>query len=393
MTPQDSPADDADGFPVSFWRLLALGSVVGVVSGTLSYVLQVLLNPKIVQEPIGQYVWVVLFNILAWTSWLLLLPLVWRLSSRVPISGGRRTVALTFHAAASVAVAAVHCAMSAGLKLWVLRISGQPDPVDGVLSYQALFTGLLLYAFEWEVLLYWGVLAANHALNASRELRRRELHEARLEARFVEAKLESLQRQLQPHFVFNTLHAITSLLHRDINQAESMLVRLGDLLRAVFRSHAHQQVPLARELDLLQHYLEIQRVRFGGTLTCELDVPLAARSALVPILVLQPLVENAIRHGFGGRAGGVIRVSARQVDERLEVTVTDNGCGPSASAREAIREGVGLSNTRARLEHLFPGRNDVRLNAPVAGGFSVALSLPWQAAPASLDAQALDIPA
>jgi two-component system LytT family sensor kinase len=393
MTAQDSAALEADRFPVTFWRLLALGPVVGVVSGTLSYTLQVWLNPKIVQQPAGQYVWVVLFNILAWTSWLILLPIVWWLGSRVPISSGRRAAALAFHGAASVSMAALHCAVSAGVKLWVFRVSGQPDPVDRVLSYQSLFTWSLLYAFEWEVLLYWGVLAANHALSASRELRRRELHEARLEARFVEAKLESLQRQLHPHFVFNTLHAIIGLLHRDVDRAERMLVGLGDLLRAMFRSQAQQEVPLARELDLLQHYLEIQRVRFGGTLACELDIPLSARSALVPILALQPLVENAVKHGFSGRPGGVIRVSARRVGERLELTVTDNGSGLSASAHGAMPEGVGLSNTRARLEHLYPGQSGLRVSAPASGGFTVTLSLPWQAAPTSLEAEALDIPA
>jgi two-component system, LytTR family, sensor kinase len=344
MTQPDSPAIESDDFPVRFWRLLALGPIVGVSSGTLSYSLQVWLNPRIVLEPIGQYVWVVLYNILAWTSWLALIPLILTLASRLPIATGRRAVPIAFHAAASVVLSALHCAVGAGLKLWVLRVSGQPDHADRILSFPSRFTSHLLYAFEWEVLLYWGVLAANHAIRASRELRRRELHEARLEARLVEARLESLQRQLHPHFVFNTLNAPIALLHRDPIRAESVLVRLGDLLRAVFRSQAQQEVPLGRELDLLQHYMEIQRVRFGGTLTCEIDVPPATQPALVPVLVLQPLVENAVKHGFAGRAGGVIRVSARRAGDRLELTVSDNGRGASA-LQGTIQEGVGLSNT------------------------------------------------
>jgi two-component system LytT family sensor kinase len=392
MIQPDPPAPESDEFPVRFWRLLALGPIVGVASGTLSYILQAWLNPRIVLEPIGQYVWVVLYNILAWTSWLVLIPIIWQLASRMPISSARKVVPLGFHAAASIVMAALHCAVGAGLKLWVLRVSGQPDHADRILSFPSLFTWHLLYAFEWEVLLYWGVLAANHAIRASRELRRRELHEARLEARLVEARLESLQRQLHPHFVFNTLNAIANLLHRDPSRAESMLVRLGDLLRAVFRSQAQQEVPLGRELDLLQHYLEIQRVRFGGTLTCEIDVPPAADCALVPVLVLQPLVENAVKHGFAGRGGGVIRVSARRAGDRLELTVTDNGRGAPA-VHGATQEGVGLANTRARLEHLYPGRNHLRISTPASGGFVVALSLPWQVTPAALDPQALDIPA
>ena len=391
MLPPDPPALESEAFPVRIWRLLALGPIVGVASGTLSYTLQIWLNPRIVQEPIGQYVWVVLYNILAWTSWLLLVPAIWSLASRLPVSGLRKALPIVFHAAASVVISALHCAVAAGLKLAVLRVSGQPDRADRILSYPSLFTWHLLYAFEWEVLLYWGILAANHAIRASRELRRRELHEARLEARLVEARLESLQRQLHPHFVFNTLNAVTNLLHRDPSRAESMLVRLGDLLRAVFRSEAHQEIPLGRELQLLQHYLEIQRVRFGGTLTCEIDVPASTHPALVPVLVLQPLVENAVKHGFVGRGGGTIRVTARRAGDRLELTIGDNGRG--APPPGILQEGVGLTNTRARLEHLHPGRNDVRLSTPPAGGFVVTLSLPWQVAPAAIDPRALDIPA
>ena len=392
MLQPDAPALESDEFPVRLWRLLAVGPIVGVASGTLSYTLQIWLNPRIVLEPIGQYGWVVLYNILAWTSWLALIPVIWQLASRVSISGVRKAVPIAFHAAASVVISALHCVVAAGFKLWVFHLSGQLDHTDRMLSYPSLVTWHLLYAFEWEVLLYWGILAANHAIRASRELRRRELYEARLEARLVEARLESLQRQLHPHFVFNTLNALTNLLHRDPSRAESMLVRLGDLLRAVFRSQAQQEVPLGRELSLLQHYMEIQRVRFGGTLTCEIDVPAAAQSALVPVLVLQPLVENAVRHGFAGRGGGVIHVAARRIGDRLELTVSDNGCGIAASPG-GMQEGVGLSNTRARLEHLYPGRNDVRISTPASGGFVVVVGLPWQVTPATIDPQALDIPA
>src|SRR5207344_3009589 len=157
---------------------------------------------------------------------------------------------------------------------------------------------------EWQFLLYWGIVAAHHALRASRELRRREVSEARLEARLVESQLESLQRQLNPHFFFNALNTLTGLVHRDPHGAESMLVRLGDLLRAVFRSQVQQEVPLSRELTLLEQYLDIQRVRFGGQLRAVLEVGEQAGDVLVPVLILQPLAENAIKHGFSGRPEG-----------------------------------------------------------------------------------------
>ena len=172
---------------------------------------------------------------------------------------------------------------------------------------------MFLYTFEWKVLLYWGVVGVHHAIYYAHALGDRELREARLEARLVEARLDALQRQLHPHFVFNTLHAIAGVLHRDPDAAESMLVRLGDLLRAVFRSHSQQEVSLGREIELTQQYLDIQRMRFGAGLRVEVDVPGHLRDTSVPVLVLQPLVENAIKHGFAGRTdGGTIRVSARQ---------------------------------------------------------------------------------
>jgi LytS/YehU family sensor histidine kinase len=171
-----------------------------------------------------------------------------------------------------------------------------------------------------------------------------------------------------------------------------MLVRLGDLLRAVFRSQVQQEVPLARELTLLEQYLDIQRIRFGGQLHAEFDIAPGARDVLVPVLLLQPLAENAIKHGFSGRAdGGTIRVSARRAGERLELTVIDDGVGRAGGGSPA--EGVGLSNTRGRLAHLYPGQHTVTAAPFPQGGFGVTLTIPWRAAEASELADPLDIPA
>ncbi len=242
---------------------------------------------------------------------------------------------------------------------------------------------------------HWGVIGVNHAILFANEVRQREVNEARLEARLVEARLDALQRQLHPHFVFNTLHAIAALLHRDASAAESMLVRLGDLLRAVFRSQAQQEVTLARELELTEQYLDIQRVRFGASLRTEVDVPVAVRQSLVPVLLLQPLVENAIKHGFAQNSdGGTIRLTARQAQDELVLTIADNGRGPSADDRQDLNEGVGLSNTRARLEHLYPGHHSISVSAAPGGGFAVTVRLPWRGmAGRGPLADILDIPA
>jgi hypothetical protein len=373
--------------------MLVLGPIVGLLSGTLSYWLQYWIDPTIVTRPIGQYVWVVLYNVLAWTSWLLFIPFIWRLASWVRIRRERFVPPTLFHAVASVVLAALVCVITGYEQYLVMKWSGITQAAGQPLTPAFNLKRVFLYTFEWKFLLYWGIVGVHHAVYYAHALGDRELREARLEARLVEARLDALQRQLHPHFVFNTLHAIAGVLHKNPDAAESMLVRLGDLLRAVFRSHAQQEVSLGREIELTEQYLDIQRMRFGAGLNVEVDVPAELRDTPVPVLVLQPLVENAIKHGFSGRTdGGTIVISARDAGERLEITVHDSGRG--AANPSAGREGVGLSNTRARLEHLYPGRHDVRVSSPADGGFAVTLSVPLNGpAPEEELAEILDIPA
>ena len=375
--------------------MLAIGPVVGILSGTLSYWLQYWIDPTIINRPIGQYVWVVLYNILAWTSWLLFVPLNWRLASAVRIRRERFVRPTIFHAAASLALAAIVCVITGYEQYLVMKWSGVTQAAGQPLVPAFNLKRVLLYSFEWKVLLYWGIIGVHHAFYYAHVLSDRELREARLEARLVEARLDALQRQLHPHFVFNTLHAIAGVLHKNPDAAESMLVRLGDLLRAVFRSHAHQEVSLGREIELTERYLDIQRMRFGAGLVVDVDVPAHLRDTPVPVLVLQPLVENAIKHGFAGRTdGGAIRISARQAAGFVEVTVGDTGRGVTPEQAVQARDGVGLSNTRARLEHLYPGRHALTVAVPPSGGFAVTIAVPATAmAPEDELSEVLDIPA
>ena len=375
--------------------MLAAGPIVGVLSGTLSYWLQYWIDPTIVTRPIGQYVWVVLYNVLAWTSWLLFIPLTWRLASAVRIRRERFVQLTLFHAAASLVLAAVVCCVTGYEQYLVMKSSGITMVGGQPLTPSFNLKRVFLFTFEWKVLLYWGIIGVHHAIYYAHALGDRELREARLEARLVEARLDALQRQLHPQFVFNTLHAIAGVLHRKPDVAESMLVRLGDLLRAVFRSHAQQEVSLTREIELTQQYLDIQRMRFGDGLRVEVDVPAHLGDTPVPVLVLQPLVENAIKHGFAGRTdGGSIRIAARDRDDRVEITVSDTGRGAPPDAVIRARDGVGITNTRARLEHLYPGRHALTISASASGGFAVTLSVPAIAcAPDEELAEVLDVPA
>jgi two-component system, LytTR family, sensor kinase len=396
--PQPRPdlvAIDARGLRLSPWLIPPLGLAVGIASGTFSYFLQWWIQPEIVQSPIGQYFWVVLFNVLAWTAWFAWLPLIIWLAERFRVTRDTFVRPLAVHLAAGLLIAGAHCIVAGLLQFWLFTVSGyfetldRPGPTATVLVQR-----IFLYHFEWKLLIYGGIVAMVHAIAFHRELQVRHVRESRLQASLVEARLEALQRQLHPHFLFNTLHAIATLVHKNADAAEAMIVRLGDLLRAVFRSDVQQEVPLWRELELTEQYLDIQRVRFGAALRCTLDVSVAAREALVPVLILQTLVENSIKHGFARKpAGGEICIAARQRHDRLEITVADNGRGVTDEELRSLNEGVGLSNTRARLEHLYPGQHTVRFETPLGGGFAVTLSMPWVVPSERREVAELSVPA
>jgi hypothetical protein len=221
----ERPMTGIGAFPARVSRLVAVGPLVGTVTGTVSYFLQIWLTPGFESQPQGMYVWVLTYNMLVWTTWLLLLPVKWWLAARVPITAGRRTLPLAFHAVTGLVVSVGHCAVDAALKYGLLSIAGQQRLLGRPLEFVPVFTWTLLFAFEWQVLLYWGIVAAYHAIAASRTLERRRLEEARLETDLVEARLESLQRQLNPHFFFNALNAISTLLDRDPRAAEGPVWR------------------------------------------------------------------------------------------------------------------------------------------------------------------------
>lgn len=202
---------------------------------------------------------------------------------------------------------------------------------------------------------------------------------AAMEGRLAEARFEALRLQLRPHFLFNVLNTITALIGVDARAAERMVSGLSDLLRESLRAGAAREVTLARELELLRPYLEIQKVRFHDRLRVELAIAADVSTALVPHLVLQPLVENAIQHGIAPRAaGGHVQIRARRRCGMLHLRVSDDGVGPRTSGAGATAEGVGLGNTRARLRHLYGGAHRLVWRRGVPGGFVVSLAIPYR---------------
>ena len=225
--------------------------------------------------------------------------------------------------------------------------------------------------------IYCGIVSGTHVLENYREGRARELAAAQLETALSDARLQLLKMQLQPHFLFNTLNTISALMHRDVEAADAMIARLSDLLRISLQTVGVQEVTLKEELDFLAKYLEIEQTRFRDRLKVVFDVAPDTFDALVPNLVLQPLVENAIKHGIGPRpAPGTITICSRRVGAILELVVQDNGVGLSAARLSDFNRGIGLSNTRSRLDHLYGSSHRFEFRQPAEGGLQVLMAIP-----------------
>ena len=227
---------------------------------------------------------------------------------------------------------------------------------------------------------YWcaTVVALNYARRYYRESRERALRASQLETRLVEAQLKALQQQLHPHFLFNTLQAISSLMHSDVDAADRTLIRLSDLLRLTLERVGEREVTLEAELDFLKKYLEIERTRFGDRLVVGYDVKPEALDVLVPTLLLQPLVENAIKHGVARRSGvGHIDIVARREHDLLYIEVRDDGIGLSEDALTALQKGIGVSTTRARLQHQFGADYRFEFHR-LSQGLTVVVAVPWR---------------
>jgi LytS/YehU family sensor histidine kinase len=238
----------------------------------------------------------------------------------------------------------------------------------------ASFYSHLVEALFYEALVMALIVGVVHGVESQRLLRAGRLRAAQLEANLTQARLAILRSELQPHFLFNALHSISALMHKNVEAADEMVAQLGDLLRlSLERKHA-QEVSLREELSVLEPYLNILRIRFGDRLSIGVDVDPALMEARVPLFILQPLVENAIRHGIERRAGaGRIDIRARAEKDSVRITVTDDGAGIQGNG---VMEGIGLSNTRTRLEQLYGPRGTLSLNGHAQPGTEVAVTIP-----------------
>jgi signal transduction histidine kinase len=315
-----------------------------------------------------------------WYVWAALTPLIWGLARRVPLDGKPRVRAIGIHAAAAVAATTIHLSL-AGL-YYYLAWGGPEETLAAVLRWY------LVTVFPVDYLAYWAIVGIFFILSYRRMYRDRELAASRLAASLAEARLQALQMQLQPHFLFNTLNTLAGLA-RDGRQAEvvALIAELGDLLRYSLANNDRQEVSLEEELEFVERYLAIEGVRFGDRLTVAFEIEPEALGAAVPTLLLQPIVENAIRHGIAASPlPGRIDIRAHAADGRLRIEVRDNGIGLDLNG-SAPRQGIGLENTRARLFQLHGNRSALRMQAAEGGGMRLVLELPLRpvsSAPAPL---------
>jgi two-component system LytT family sensor kinase len=308
------------------------------------------------------------WNLTNFYLWMVLAPLIGWLGRRSAGHSWRRFAA--WHVPASLGVALLQT-VAVVLIYWSLCGPGRM-PVHTAAGFLRME---FAYNVHLALLTYWIILVVLRGLESQRRLRDERLRNAQLEAQLAQAQLQTLRMQLQPHFLFNTLNAISALALADPVQARLMIARLSDLLRLTLEEHHAPQVPLSRELQFLRCYLDIQQVRFQDRLTTHLDVAIDTLGAAVPNMILQPLVENALRHGLLAKpTPGSLHIVTRRDGDQLHLRVDDDGLGLPP---DGPLEGLGLGNTRARLAVLFGAAASLELQRKAEGGTRVELRFPF----------------
>ena len=299
----------------------------------------------------------------------LLVPIVVYATGRLEFRRDRWTRVLVAHFALMVPFSLLHTSCMVAIRKAVYHLAGLSYDYSGGNLLQAF-----LYEFYKDILTYWIIVLVAIGFQYYNRYRERD-------RQLAAAQLQNLRQQLNPHFLFNTLNMISAKMYEDVGQADSMITRLSDLLRMTLRTSNHAEVPLRTDLEALDLYLDIMRARFGEAIRVDLDVDDGAGDALVPSLILQPLVENAFRHGMAQVAeGGNIRIGASITDHTLTLRVSDNGPGFRESREAILKRGFGLSSAAARLQQLYGDRQCLDLTNASGGGADVVIRMPHRVA-------------
>jgi signal transduction histidine kinase len=351
---------------LSFWTLM------GLVESTKAWVSQELRGQPVmlVHALVGNMPW--------WWFWAAMTPVTFWIASRFPLERERGVRYLPVHLLAAVSLSMLHF-VAVGWLYYQTHARGRVAGFGVMMRNWVESFGMLNFLTYWAIVGAWLALTYHSRYQASQsKAAQLERDAAQLEASMAEARLDALRMELNPHFLFNTLNAISGLVRRrDYDEAVQVLARFGDLLRITLDREAEQTTSLAKELEFLRLYLDIERVRFHDRLEVEIDVDPSLLDVRVPTLILQPLVENAVRHGIARKPGaGSIHIEVRHTRAGLRLTVTDTGVGFGAEARLSRGDGVGLSNTHARLSQLYGASATLELAETEGGGATVTVNLP-----------------
>jgi two-component system, LytTR family, sensor kinase len=339
-------------------RIVAAWALFGLFNGTQTGVTRLYAGTVLWR----QVYWYSAFDALVWIC---LTPAIFAWARAVsPVRRGW-LVAGVAQFGAGILVAALHLYLTS-LLLPIVHYRAAPG--------RSMFGTLVPVRLQFDLLTYWLLIGILIAIDTYRRFRERELHASRLETSLVEARLSMLRAQLQPHFLFNTMNTISSLMYKDVAAADRVLQRLAGFLRLTLETASSKEVRLETEMEYTSRYLDIEETRFSDRLAVERQIAPEVRDAMVPTLILQPFVENAIRHGVGRRAeGGRIWIRAARSGAVLRVEVEDDGEAPGE-----VREGVGLGNARSRLAAMYGEGARLEAGAGPAGGFRVTMELPYR---------------
>lgn len=329
-----------------------------------------------------QHEWwrVVLWNMLVWLVWAPLTPLIFFLARRFAFHPGKRFVSAVAHLIGYAAVVSSQAFCSIYLRL----VINPYFPIERKNPLAVQFYNYVKWFLPYGLFIYVAILLACYAFDYRHQLKEREIRTAQLETHLAQAQVVALKMQLHPHFLFNTLNGIAALVRENENdRAVMVLLGLSNMLRYALDNSGRHEVPLSEELEFLELYLNIEQMRFPDRLRIEMQIEPESLNAQVPNLLLQPLVENAIRHGIAPRlAPGTVGVEAETVGEELRLRVYDDGVGMGEKAPSAESCGIGLQNTRMRLQQLYGTSASLSLRERAQGGVEVLVSLPFRIAEA-----------
>ncbi len=351
------------GLFLGFWTVLALLFSVGTYQVELGQARRLAWGPLLRQEFKCCYAW-----------GLVSLGVLWFCSRNAlkPKATGRWALA---HFAASFFFSGLYLVFSS----WLIAGETSVMHPEKILTFSYLIKVTWVHNLVTNFFMYWLVVFAHLGWHYYQHYKEHQLQTAELQRELVEARLAALRMQLNPHFLFNTLHTVSALIHENPDAADRVVARLSDLLRLTLDASKPQEVPLSEEMEFLDRYLQIEQTRFTGRLKIDKQIEPAALPALVPYLILQPLVENAIRHGIEPREeSGVLSIQAHRRNGRIELRIRDDGAGLGGKDSEPLREGIGLSNTRSRLRHLYGEDFRFELLPRLEGGLEACVDIPYR---------------